>query len=246
MSNTIKKAFEIVKLIEKNQGKYTLTDIVKALGINKTTAFRNLKTLEELNILEKINNLYYLGISLFEMGSKVYLKQIIIEKIHPILRKLSEEVNETVNLAKIHNSMVLYLDKIESRRSLQIQSSIGDTLPLYCTSLGKSILSILPENEMMEIIKNISFEKTTNKTISNKIKLIEQINEIKLRGYSVDDEEFEEGLICISVPLYLKNHNFYGSISLSGPSIRFDQATLLKLAGKLKKYKDIIIKKLKH
>ena len=152
MSNTIKKAFEIVQLIEKNQGKYTLTDIVKILRINKTTAFRNLKTLEELNILERINNLYYLGISLFEMGSKVYLKQIIIEKIHPILRELSEDVNETVNLAKIHNGMVLYLDKIESKRSLQIQSSIGDTLPLYCTSLGKSILSILPENEMLEIV----------------------------------------------------------------------------------------------
>ena len=121
MSNTIKKAFEIVKLIEKNQGKYTLTDIVRILGINKTTAFRNLKTLEELNILEKINNLYYLGISLFELGNKVYLKQIIVEKIHPVLRKLSEEVNETVNLAKIHNGMVLYLDKIESKRSLQIQ-----------------------------------------------------------------------------------------------------------------------------
>ncbi|MCK4888565.1 MAG: IclR family transcriptional regulator, partial [Candidatus Aminicenantes bacterium] len=216
------------------------------LGINKTTAFRNLKTLEELNILERINNLYYLGISLFEMGSKVYLKQIIIEKIHPILRELSEEVNETVNLAKIHNGMVLYLDKIESKRSLQIQSSIGDTLPLYCTSLGKSILSILPENEMREIIKNISFEKTTHKTISNPKKLIEQINEIKLKGHSIDDEEFEEGLICISVPLYLKHHNFYGSFSLSGPSIRFDQATLLKLSKKLKKYKDIIIEKLKH
>ena len=246
MSNTIKKAFKIVQLIEKNQGKYTLTDIVKILGINKTTAFRNLKTLEELNILEKINNLYYLGISLFEMGSKVYIKQIIIEKIHPILRELSEDVNETVNLAKIHNGMVLYLDKIESKRSLQIQSSIGDTLPLYCTSLGKSILSILPEDEMREIIKNINFERTTHKTISNPKKLIEQINEIKLKGYSIDDEEFEEGLICISVPLYLKHHNFYGSFSLSGPSIRFDQATLLKLSKKLKKYKNIIIEKLKH
>lgn len=246
MNNTVKKAFNIVKLVEKNQGKLTLTDIVRLLGMNKTTAFRNLKTLEELEILEKINKFYFLGISLFELGNKVYLKQIIVEKIHPVMRELSEEVNETVNLAKLHKGMVLYLDKIESKRSLQIQSSIGDTLPLYCTSLGKSILSILPENEMREIIKNISFEKTTHKTISNSKKLIEQINEIKLKGYSIDDEEFEEGLVCVSVPLYLEDHNFYGSISLSGPSIRFDPATLLKFSKKLKKYKNIIIEKLKH
>lgn len=246
MSNTIKKAFEIVKLIERNQGEYTLTDVVKILGINKTTAFRNLKTLEELNILEKINNLYYLGISLFELGNKVYLKQIIVEKIHPILKELSDEVNETVNLAKIHNGMVLYLDKIESRRSLQIQSSIGDTLPIYSTSLGKSILSILPEKKMDETIDNIDFNKTTSKTIDNPALLKKQIAEIKKKGYSIDDEEYEEGLICISVPLFLKDHNFYGSISLSGPSIRFNKETLLQLSGKLKKYKEIILNKLKH
>ena len=246
MNSSIEKAFRIVKLIENNQGKYTLTDIVRIMGINKTTAFRNLKTLEELNILEKINNLYYLGISLFELGSKVYIKQIIIEKIHPILSDLSEEVNETVNLAKLHNGMALYLDKIESKRSLQIQSSIGDTLPLYCTSLGKSMLSILPEDEMMDLISQIKFEKTTGKTISNQKKLLEQINEIKLRGYSVDDEEYEEGLICIAVPLYLAHHNFYGSISLSGPSIRFNGNTLLKLSRTLKKYKEIIINKLNY
>ncbi len=246
MSNTVKKSFEIVRLIEGNQGKFTLTDIVKILGINKTTAFRNLRTLVELNLLEKINNLYYLGISLFELGNKVYLKQIIVEKIHPILRELSEEVNETVNLAMIHNNMVLYLDKIESKRSLQIRSAIGDTLPLYCTSLGKSILSILPQNKMMEIVKNIVFKKITKKTISNSRKLIEQINEIKVRGHSIDDEEFEEGLICISIPLHLEHHNFFGSISLSGPSIRFDQATILQLSEKLKKYKELIIKRLEY
>ncbi|MCK5220547.1 MAG: IclR family transcriptional regulator, partial [Candidatus Aminicenantes bacterium] len=224
----------------------TLTDIVKILNINKTTAFRNLKTLEELNIIEKINHLYYLDVSLFELGNKVYLKQIIVEKIHPILKELSEEVNETVNLAKLHNGMVLYLDKIESRRSLQIQSSIGDTLPIYCTSLGKSILSILPDEKMVETINNICFNKTTSKTIDKPELLKKQISEIKKRGYSIDDEEYEEGLTCISVPLFLEHHNFYGSISLSGPSIRFDQATILKFSGKLKKYKKIITNKLKN
>ncbi len=244
MGSTIKKAFEIIKLIEKNQGEFTLTDIVHKLGINKTTAFRNLKTLEELGILEKINNMYFLGMALFEMGNKVYIKQIVVEKAHPILRELSEEVNETVNLAMIHNDMVLYLDKIESRRSLQIQSSIGDTLPIYCTSLGKSILSILPDNEMIKIVENINFEKITQNTIGGPEKLIQQINKIKQNGHSIDNEEYEEGLVCISVPLFLKDHNFYGSISLSGPSMRFDKKTLQIFLEKLKEYRNLIINKL--
>ncbi len=244
MSSTIKKAFEIVKLIEKNQGGFTLTEISKVLGMNKTTSFRNLKTLEELNIVEKINGFYFLGISLFEMGNKVYVKKLIIEKIHPFLKKLSEEVNETVNLAKLYNNSVLYLDKVESRRSLQINSSIGDTLPLYCTSLGKSILSIIPEKERIKIINEIKFNNITPKTIKTPEKLIEQINEIIKTGYSIDNEEFEEGLICISVPLYIERYGFYGSISLSGPSIRFDRSSLKRLSKKLMGYKEVIVENL--
>ncbi|MEN8152852.1 MAG: IclR family transcriptional regulator [Acidobacteriota bacterium] len=244
MNNTVKKAFDIVRLVEKNQGKLTLSDIVRILEMNKTTVFRSLKTLEDLEILEKIDKFYYLGISLFELGNKVYLKQIIVEKIHPILKMLSEEVNETVNLAKLHNGMVLYLDKIESTRSLQIQSSIGDTLPLYCTSLGKSILSILPEEETEKIFDSFKFKKFTQNTIINKKSLIKQIEKVKDRGFSVDEEEFEEGLVCVSVPLFLKEHSFYGGLSLSGPSIRFTQKNINIIASRLKEYKKLILNKI--
>ena len=76
--------------------------------------------------------------------------------------------------------------------------------------------------------------------------MIEQIKIIKKRGYSIDNEEFEEGLICISIPLYLSEYDFYGSLSLSGPSTRFKEDNLKSLASTLKKYKDLLIKHLNN
>lgn len=246
MNSTVKRSFGIVRAIADNQGKYTLSDLVRESGINKTTLFRTLKTLEELNLIEKRDNFFYLGLSLFELGNKVHTKHIIVDRFHPFLKQLCEEVNETVNLASLYNNRILYLDKTESRRSLQIRSAIGDTLPLYCTALGKSILSILPEEEFKKIINGIRFESFTKNTIKDKKTLIIQINHIKKMGFSIDDEEFEEGLVCVSVPLYLNEYDFYGSLSLSGPSTRFRGENLKNLALTLKRYKDILLKKINN
>jgi len=246
MNSTVKRSFEIVRIIADNQGRFTLSDLIAKTGLNKTTLFRMTKTLEELNILEKRKNHFYLGLSLFELGNRVHIKQIIVDKIHPLLKQLSDEVNETVNLAKLYNGRVLYLDKIESRRSLQIQSSIGDTLPLYCTSLGKSILSIVPDNQFADIIEKIKLKKITKNTLTDKKIFIDQIKEIRTRGYSIDNEEFEEGLVCISIPLYLSEYDFYGSLSLSGPSTRFKGKNLHKMASTLKSYKDLLKEKINN
>lgn len=234
MVDTVKKAFHILNFIAENQGKLGLTDISRALKINKTTTFRNLKTLEELKLIEKNGPAYYLGMTLFSLGNRVYLKELLVNRSHLILENLCHEVNETVNLAMLFENQALHLDKIESTRSLQIQSSIGNSLPLYCTSLGKSILSILPNDKLDRTLVKLKIKPVTRNTIKNKTELRSQIAEIRARGYSTDNEEFEEGLTCVSVPLYLKDYDFFGSVSLSGPSIRFTRTNVVSLAEKIK------------
>jgi DNA-binding IclR family transcriptional regulator len=172
--------------------------------------------------------------ALFELGNKVRTKQLIVLKIHPILERLCARVNETVNLAQIYNNQALYLDKIESQRSLQIQTSVGNRLPLHCSALGKSILATLPREKRDRLLSEMVLAPITRFTITRKSELIKQIEIINTRGYSVDNEEFEEGLKCVAVPLHIAHFDFFGAISLSGPSFRFTPATIKKLANHLK------------
>jgi len=234
MNSSIQKAFKILSFVAANPQQMSLSEMSTALSINKTTLFRFMQTLQSLNLLEKKNGTYVPGIRLFELGSKVPVKQLIVGKARPLLVKLTEDVNETVNLGELNNQKILYLDKFESKRSLQIQTSIGSYISLHCTALGKSALSSLPESERKSIISHLVLEKRTKNTISDPRKLISYIEEVKKRGYSLDIEEWEVGLHCVAVPLAIPELNFCGAISFAGPSVRFTWARMAELAEQLK------------
>lgn len=242
MSNSVKKAFEIIKFISTNQGKLSLSELSRQLNMNKTTMFRYLETLEVLNILERRDSNWYLGIELFSLGYKVDANSRIVERIHPELVEVSERLNETLNLVGMYDNSALYLDKVESSRALQMRSKVGDHLPLHCTSLGKAILSCLPLNEVDKILNIIDLKPYTPNTVTSIKKLKKQIDFVKLNGYSLEKEELEPGLSCIAIPLHIKVINFYGGLSFSGSPERFTKDKVRELAKELLILADRIIK----
>ncbi|MCF6336058.1 MAG: IclR family transcriptional regulator [Spirochaetales bacterium] len=242
MSTSVRKAFEIIKFISNNQGKLSLSELGRRLDINKTTLFRYLETLEILNILEKRDSNWYLGIELFSLGHKVDAKSRIIDRIHPKLLQISRRLNETVNLVGMYDNSALYLDKVESTRELQMRSKLGDHLPLHCTSLGKAILSSMPENEVDSIINILDFRVYTEYTVTSIPELKRQIDFVKINGYSLEIEELEPGLSCIAVPLHIESINFYGGLSFSGSPSRFTEEKVEELTGELKILAENILK----
>ena len=233
MSNSVKKAFEIIKFISSNQGKLSLSELGRQLNMNKTTMFRYLETLELLNILERRDSNWYLGIELFSLGHKVDAKTRIVDRIHPYLQEISKKLNETVNLVGMYDNSALYLDKVESNRTLQMRSRLGDHLPLHCTSLGKAILSSLPEHEVKNLLSIIKLESYTPHTVTSVDELKKQIDFVKINGYSLEKEELEPGLSCIAVPLHISSIDFYGGLSFSGSPDRFTEEKVQELSGEL-------------
>jgi len=234
-NRSVEKAFDILRCVSLHHDGIGLSEVSRAMGLDKATVFRYLNTMETLEILEKKDNRYYLGMGLFELGNHVPGKRLIVNGIHPALRTLCEEVNETVNLAVLYNDRVLYLDKIESRRSLQINSMIGGTVPLHCTALGKCILSILPDQRTKSLLARLKLDRLTARTITDRRVLWDQIALIRDRNIGLDREEYEEGLICVAVPLRISSLDFYGAISLSGPVDRFTDPVLSALTPRLQR-----------
>ena len=233
MNTTLLVALDILRFLSKHQGKCGLYDICTHLKMNKTTVFRYTETLISLKLLEKREGKFYLGLGLCELGSKVETQYLIIDLVHPVLVDLAKEVNETVNLARIYDDTALYLDKVGSTRSLQLKAAVGDKLPLYCTGVGKAILSTLEPIRLDSLLVNLKLDKLTKHTITNIQKLKGEIELIRTRGYSIDHEEFDEGLICTATPLKMPELNFWGGVSISGPISRLDEERTLFLADKL-------------
>ena len=128
---------------------------------------------------------------------------------------------------------VIYIDKIEPARSVRMITRIGASNPLHCTSVGKAILAFLPEERITDILGHIRFERYTNRTISTVDALLAEIEKTRRRGYAVDDEEFEEGLRCIAVPVLDAQRLPVAAVSVSGPSFRVTAQKLPSIANHL-------------
>lgn len=227
MSDSLIKAMEIVKYIANHQGNVRQMDIVNDLKIKKATVHRYLETLTALNMVQKKDFSYYLGLEFFRLGQQVHFQKLIVEHIKPFLTEMVAMINETVNLAQYNQGKATYLFRVESNRNLQLKAQLGAQLPLHCTALGKAILSQLETWELDGIFSKNSLTQYTPATITDMDILRKQILQIKEQGYAVESEEFEEGLVCAALPLTLNSYNFIGGLSISATKSRTSSKKLL-------------------
>jgi DNA-binding IclR family transcriptional regulator len=110
---------------------------------------------------------------------------------------------------------------------------IGSSNPVHCTSVGKAILAFLPEDRIEDILRRTRFERFTHRTIPTPEALRVEIEKTRRRGYAVDDEELEEGLRCIAVPLLDAQRQPVAAVSISGPSFRVTAQKLPAIANQL-------------
>ncbi len=227
-NNSIYKAFQILTFLADREEDVSLAELGRALGMNKSTAYRFLSSLKDLGIVQKDENTnkYHLGLTLFELGNRVPIKRTLIDKIHPHLQDLAFRVNEVVNLAGLFKNEVVYLDKIESKRSVQIMTYVGFHIPPHSTALGKAILAHMDSQDVQRILRTEGLPKFTNKTITEMDAFLEELRRIREQGFALDNEEFEEGLRCVAVPLFDSRGVVMASMSVSGSTARIYKKTI--------------------
>jgi len=117
---------------------------------------------------------------------------------------------------------VIYIDKIESHRTLPIMSRIGSRAPAYCTGVGKALLSGLPTDQVVSLLREVTLERRTPNTITNPIQLLEEIKLTADRGYATDNGEHEEGIKCFAAPIKEYGGDVVSAISITGLQREFD------------------------
>ena len=207
----------------------SLSEISKSLKASKSTAHRYLQTLERLGVIERNErDNYHLGWKMLNLAGD-YLNNLDLPNLaDPYMRDLSKKTQETVHLSVPTNNEVIYIGKVNSPHSIQMVARIGITMPMHCTSLGKSILAYLPDDQVNEIIQQGLPVKTPN-TITSPENLRNNLEQVRLMGYAVDDVENEEGVRCIGAPVFNFSQHVIAGISISGPDNRITSERIQKL-----------------
>ncbi|GAB1431861.1 IclR family transcriptional regulator [Spirochaetota bacterium] len=223
MSESAIKAFDLLFHLSRS-GSQTLANLSKEIAWDKATALRYLTALEKQGVVERRDGSWNLGLSLFELASRVPVTENIANRVKPVLEKLARDTGESANLSVLADNELMYLAKADGGRALRLRISPGDRLPLYCTAGGKCILSRLPANARNQYFSETQFSTIAPNTIADPLLLSEEIEKTVRRGWAIDDEELEPGLVCYAMPLDLPRYAFYGALSISGPSVRLKRS----------------------
>lgn len=227
------KIFDVLELVVEEES-ISLTDISNQTEYTKSTTQRILNTLRHLNYIDQDVSTYeyFPTMKIYTLGEHLTINNIIKETSRKHLEKMSQEINETINLGILDGYNIVYLDKIVSTSPLRVDVDSSMNIPMYCSALGKAMAAF---NSKVFSFKN-NYKKYTDNTIVSDEDFKKELESIKNRGYAVDNEEFVEGLICVGMPILNNNNEAVASLSISIPKIRYDNKNIEYYTELLSKY----------
>jgi len=207
----------------------TPTDVNARLGLPKPTIHRLFSTLEEEGFLQRDmdGRTYSPGPRLRTMAGGVLSSLRIRTARQAILKRLSGEIGETCNIALPDRDAMIYLERVETQWPLRIQLPIGTRVPFYCTASGKMYLSSLTRTHLVKYLAATNLEARTPNTLTDTDALMDEIAQVRARGYSLDREEFMRDMIALAVPILDVNDRLMATLAFHAPTQRFDIARAL-------------------
>jgi IclR family KDG regulon transcriptional repressor len=218
---SVRRAIQILEAFREGPSR-TVTELARDLALPKSSVYELISTLvsEGLVVKEDSTSRYRLGLRLVELARAANHDLEVRQVAHPLIEKLRDEFNETVQLTVLDGDEILYVDGCESSRQLRTFFQFGDRAPLYCTALGKAILANLPPAKRERHLRRRGLKAFTPGTLTDPAALRRELDRTAARGYSVDDMEHEEDVRCVGAPIRDREGRTFASISVSGPAHR--------------------------
>ena len=214
----------VLDLIASFERPVRFSEVLEKSDFPKGTLYRMVQTLRTEGLLayDEARQTYSLGIRLMRLAHAAWTQFSLATVAQPHLDRLSRLLGETIHLAQLDNSQVLYVDKRNAASAVEMFSQAGKVGPAYCTGVGKAMMAYLDEAQLEKTISQQSFHRFTDKTLASEKALRADLVKIRSRGYAVDDEEHEPGIICIACPILTNGGRMLGALSVTGSTGRMD------------------------
>ena len=218
---SVERVFELLELIADAGGEVMLSELSSATELPLPTIHRLLRTLVTLGYVRQLpNRRYSLGPRLIRLGEGASKQLGVLAR--PQLKPLVDRLGETANEAMLDGDMVVYVGQVPSRHSMRMFTEVGRRAHLHSTGVGKAILAQLDDERVRAIVSRTGMPAATPKSIGDVETLLQDLDTIRRRGYSIDEEEQELGVRCFAAAV--TDAPTPMAISVSGPVSRVDQA----------------------
>lgn len=225
---SVVKVFDILEHLALARRALGISEISRATGFHVSTAHRLLQTLTRRGYVEQDpgTRAYRLGPRVFELGSS-YLSALDLTAVaRPHLEALRDKLDESIHLGVYNRGEVVELGKASSTQAITVSLRPGQRCPAYCTALGKVLLTHLNSRDLAWFFDHVRLERRTSNTITRKPELLRELDQVRARGYAVDDEEMEPNLCCVGVPVRAAGGRVVAALSVAMPKMRFKAAMI--------------------
>ncbi len=197
----VQRAFDILKTVAESRSELTLSDIAQRLGFSKSTAHGLIQALLAIGALDHgpRGKKLFLGPAVVELAFRSWNYFRVAEHAQPILEELRDRIGETVFLGVLSRSRGLIMATAESSKPLKISSPPGTSIPLLAGAVGKVFLAQQPEADVRAIIREQGLPRFTTRSIVSAEKYLEELEEVRRKGYAVDEEEYLPGVKALAV-----------------------------------------------
>jgi IclR family transcriptional regulator, KDG regulon repressor len=239
---TVGKALDVLDKVAQFGRPVRFSELLSDAAYPKATLYRFLQTLTHQGMLayDPQSQTYGLGVRLVRLAHAAWAQSSIAPLARPYIDRLSAEVGETIHLAQLDQGQVLYVDKRNAQRPVEMFSQAGKVGPAYCTGVGKAMLAFLSEDELSRALDRQSFHRFTEHTLDTPGKLLDELQAIRSRGFAYDREEHEPGIICVAVPILTRAGRAMGALSITSTTARTTLDQLGGLAPQIRETADLI------
>ena len=215
------RAIRILEVLSESRTAPTPTELNARLGWPKQTIHRLCQTLIEAGILEKHDRRLYPGHRASLLATGLADRSAGLVGCHQILLQVARDSGETVNFVRPEPRGMNYIDRVETNWAFRVALPIGTQVPFHCTASGKLFMASLPAARRRAFLSSLQMHPQTPNTFTDPVLLADELSEIRRCGFSLDREEFHEGMVAIAVPVTDPQGRFYAALAIHGPTQRF-------------------------
>lgn len=235
--STIDKTFTILDAIVEADTPVSVSEMGARFGLPKATVHRICVFLERKGFVQREldGKRFTIGQHLIDLAHRTARASFKLASRHAILQALAERIGETCNIGILDRDRIVYIDRVEANWPLTIQFRTGSAVPLHSTAIGKLFLAHLPVDQVDRMLGAAPLQKFTETTLTTVAAMQRELDRIRSQGYSVDNEEYLGGVICIAVPIVDPHGKICAALAMQAPRARMTLAEMNRHLPALRK-----------
>jgi IclR family pca regulon transcriptional regulator len=217
----------VIRAFTAEKPSMSLSEVAAAAGLTRAGARRILLTLVRLGYMTAADREFRLTARILDLGFSYLSSMPFWNWAEPIMEDLVEEVHESCSASVLDDVDIVYVLRVPTHKIMTINLGVGSRLPAYCTSMGRVLLSSLSDKEVDGILRRSDIQAHTSHTVTSRAELKRRISEVRSKGWSLVDQELEEGLVSISAPIRDHEKRIVAAMNISGQANRTPAAQMV-------------------